>query len=34
MSDDSQWRVTDDFWNVWGLLLAMFERLDAWTPTI
>lgn len=26
------WRITDDFWDRWGLLLAMFERLDAWTP--
>lgn len=28
----NQWRITDDFWDRWGLLLAMFERLDAWTP--
>jgi hypothetical protein len=26
------WRITDDFWDSWGLLYAMFERLDAWTP--
>lgn len=26
------WRITDDFWDRWGLLHAMFERLDAWTP--
>ncbi|WP_343532817.1 NPCBM/NEW2 domain-containing protein [Pedobacter sp.] len=28
----NMWRITDDFWDRWGLLLAMFERLDAWTP--
>jgi alpha-galactosidase len=26
------WRITDDFWDRWPLLFAMFERLDAWTP--
>ena len=26
------WRITDDFWDRWELLYAMFERLDAWTP--
>ncbi|HSH96526.1 MAG TPA: NPCBM/NEW2 domain-containing protein, partial [Roseimicrobium sp.] len=26
------WRITDDFWDKWGLLRAMFERLDTWTP--
>ena len=26
------WRITDDFWDRWDLLYAMFERLDAWTP--
>jgi len=26
------WRITDDFWDRWGLLYAMFERLHAWTP--
>ena len=26
------WRITDDFWDRWGLLHAMFERLDVWTP--
>lgn len=25
------WRITDDFWDRWKLLYAMFERLDAWT---
>ena len=26
------WRITDDFWDRWGLLHAMFERLHAWQP--
>lgn len=26
------WRITDDFWDRWGLLKAMFERCHAWTP--
>jgi len=26
------WRITDDFWDRWPLLYAMFERLHAWTP--
>jgi alpha-galactosidase len=26
------WRITDDFWDKWGLLRAMFERLHTWTP--
>jgi hypothetical protein len=26
------WRITDDFWDRWGMLHAMFERVDAWTP--
>jgi alpha-galactosidase len=26
------WRITDDFWDRWPLLYAMFERVDAWTP--
>lgn len=26
------WRITDDFWDRWGLLHAMFERLHEWTP--
>ncbi len=26
------WRITDDFWDRWGLLRAMFERLHAWEP--
>lgn len=32
MNQANMWRITDDFWDRWGLLLAMFERLDAWTP--
>lgn len=28
----NMWRITDDFWDRWGLLHAMFERLDTWTP--
>lgn len=26
------WRITDDFWDRWGLLHAMFERVHAWEP--
>lgn len=32
MKHANQWRITDDFWDRWVLLLAMFERLDAWAP--
>lgn len=32
MNHANMWRITDDFWDKWGLLQAMFERLDAWTP--
>jgi len=32
MNHANMWRITDDFWDRWGLLVAMFERLDAWTP--
>jgi hypothetical protein len=32
MHHANMWRITDDFWDKWGLLQAMFERLDAWTP--
>ena len=28
----NMWRITDDFWDTWPQLFAMFERLDAWTP--
>ena len=32
MNHANLWRITDDFWDRWGLLQAMFERLDVWTP--
>lgn len=32
MEHANMWRITDDFWDNWGLLHAMFERMDAWTP--
>jgi hypothetical protein len=32
MKHANMWRITDDFWDQWGLLYAMFERLDVWTP--
>jgi len=32
MNHANLWRITDDFWDSWGLLYAMFERLDVWTP--
>lgn len=32
MNHANMWRITDDFWDRWGALYAMFERLDAWTP--
>ena len=32
MNHATMWRITDDFWDRWGLLVAMFERLDVWTP--
>jgi hypothetical protein len=32
MNHANMWRITDDFWDRWGLLQAMFERLDVWTP--
>jgi alpha-galactosidase len=31
MNHANLWRITDDFWDRWGLLKAMFERLDTWT---
>lgn len=33
MNHANMWRITDDFWDSWGLLHAMFERLDVWTPS-
>ncbi|MGY0034704.1 NPCBM/NEW2 domain-containing protein [Pedobacter sp. NJ-S-72] len=32
MNHANMWRITDDFWDRWGLLQGMFERMDAWTP--
>ena len=32
MNHANMWRITDDFWDRWGLLQAMFERMDSWTP--
>ncbi len=32
MQHANLWRITDDFWDRWGLLLAMFERVHAWEP--
>ncbi|MBB5350866.1 hypothetical protein HNR46_001100 [Haloferula luteola] len=32
MEHANMWRITDDFWDRWGLLKAMFERTDVWTP--
>jgi len=26
------WRISDDFWDQWPLLLAQFKRLHDWTP--
>ncbi len=26
----NMWRITDDFWDEWRLLLAMFERAEKW----
>lgn len=28
----NMWRITDDFWDRWGLLREMFDRVHAWTP--
>ena len=27
----NMWRITDDFWDEWGLLYAMFERAEKWS---
>ncbi|PKQ46637.1 NPCBM/NEW2 domain-containing protein [Confluentibacter flavum] len=32
MNHANMWRITDDFWDRWGLLKGMFERMDVWTP--
>ncbi len=28
----NMWRISDDFWDNWRLLLAQFKRLNDWTP--
>ncbi|MDR6842679.1 glycoside hydrolase family 27 protein [Pseudoxanthomonas sacheonensis] len=28
----NMWRISDDFWDRWDLLLAQFKRLHDWTP--
>jgi len=28
----NMWRISDDFWDKWPLLLAQFERLGKWAP--
>ena len=28
----NMWRITDDFWDDWKLLYAMFERAERWCP--
>ena len=28
------WRITDDFWDEWRLLYAMFERCEKWAPYV
>lgn len=28
----NMWRITDDFWDKWDLLLNMFDRADQWSP--
>lgn len=30
----NMWRVTDDFWDIWPLLYAMFERCEKWAPYV
>lgn len=30
----NMWRMTDDFWDIWPLLLAMFERCEKWAPYV
>ena len=32
MEHANLWRITDDFWDRWGALLNMFERVHAWEP--
>ncbi|WP_283678490.1 glycoside hydrolase family 27 protein [Lentilactobacillus sp. Marseille-Q4993] len=28
----NMWRITDDFWDEWSLLLNMFDRAEKWAP--
>ncbi|WP_246011973.1 glycoside hydrolase family 27 protein [Lactobacillus xujianguonis] len=28
----NMWRITDDFWDQWELLLKMFDRANEWSP--
>ncbi|MCO7127491.1 glycoside hydrolase family 27 protein [Sporolactobacillus shoreicorticis] len=28
----NMWRITDDFWDEWPLLLNMFDRAEKWSP--
>lgn len=30
----NMWRITDDFWDDWELLLNMFNRADGWSPVV
>jgi len=30
----NMWRMTDDFWDIWGLLYNMFERAEKWAPYV
>ncbi len=32
MQNANMWRISDDFWDNWRLLLAQFKRLNDWTP--
>jgi len=32
MNHANLWRISDDFWDRWGLLRDMFDRVHAWTP--
>ena len=30
----NMWRITDDFWDEWSLLKAMFERCEVWQTQV
>lgn len=34
MQNANMWRITDDFWDDWKLLLNMFSRADEWSPIV